>query len=211
MINGILFDLDGTLVDTNELIIDSFKYTFEVLKKETPSREEIISCFGEPIYESMGKYFDDVEEAVRTYREYNLKYHDERISYFKGAKELLSILKNRGYKLAIVTSKNRSTALRALEILGLYDYFDAFVTSDDVNTHKPDPEPVLKACKLLNLSPKETIMVGDSIYDIISGRNAGSKTCGVLYSFMKEDLLKAKADNYVEHLLDIIYIINKNN
>ena len=209
MINAILFDLDGTLVDTNELIIDSFIYTFKVLKKDVPSREEIISCFGEPIFESMGKYFEDVNEAVKTYREFNLKYHDERISSYKGAKELLSILKNRGFKLAIVTSKNRSTALRALELLGLIDYFDSFVTSDDVDIHKPDPEPVLKACELLEISPKEAIMIGDSIYDIMSGRDAGSKTCGVLYSFMKKELLEVNADYYIEDLLELINIINK--
>lgn len=209
MINAILFDLDGTLVDTNELIIDSFKYTFEVLNKDIPSREEIINCFGEPIYKSMGKFFEDVEEAIRIYREHNLKYHDDRISAYEGAKEVLAILKNRGFKLAIVTSKNRSTALRALEILGLIEYFDFFVCSDDITVHKPHPDPVLKACEGLNVSPKEAIMVGDSIYDIISGRDAGTKTCGVLYSFMKEDLLNIKADYYIENLLDIVNIVNK--
>ena len=207
MLNAVLFDLDGTLIDTNELIIDSFKHTFEVLKKPVPTREKIISCFGEPLYETMNKFFDDADEAVEIYREFNLKYHDDRISSYKNASEMLENLKNKGYKLAIVTSKNRSTALRGLKYLKILDYFEVLVSSDEVENHKPHPEPVLKACEILEVSPKNSIMVGDSIYDIMSGRNAGSKTCGVCYSFMKDKLLEMKADYYIEALIEILDIV----
>ena len=120
---------------------------------------------------------------------------------------MLENLKNKGYKLAIVTSKNRSTALRGLKYLKILDYFEVLVSSDEVENHKPHPEPVLKACEILEVSPKNSIMVGDSIYDIMSGRNAGSKTCGVCYSFMKDKLLEMKADYYIEDLIEILDIV----
>lgn len=207
MFNAVLFDLDGTLVNTNELIIDSFKYTFEVLRKPVPTRNEIINCFGEPLHETMKKFFDNVDEAVRIYREFNLKHHDEKISPYDNTNMVLETLKNKGYKLAVVTSKNRSTSIRGLKFFNLLNYFDTLITSDDVENHKPHPEPVLKACEILNVDPNNAIMIGDSIYDIISGKKAGSKTCGVNYSFMKEKLLEVKADYYIDNLTKILDIV----
>lgn len=210
MLKAVLFDLDGTLINTNELIIDSFKHTFKVLKNIEPDRDEVISWFGEPLFRTMGKFFDDVDEAISVYREYNLKYHDERISLYNNTKEMLIALKDRGYKLGIVTSKNKCTAIKGLKFLGIYEYFDEMITSDDVDNHKPHKEPVLKACNLLGVFPEESIMVGDSMYDIVSGRSAGSKTCGVLFSLMKDKLLDEKADYYVSDLIEIVDIVDKN-
>lgn len=207
MFNAVLFDLDGTLVNTNELIIDSFKYTFEVLRKPVPTRNEIINCFGEPLHETMKKFFDNVDEAVDIYRKFNLKYHDEKISSYGNVDEVLKTLKNKGYKLAVVTSKNRSTSIRGLKFFNLLNYFDILITSDEVENHKPHAEPVLKACEILNVKPSNAIMIGDSIYDIISGRNAGSKTCGVNYSFMREKLLEVNADYYINDLIEILDIV----
>lgn len=207
MFSAILFDLDGTLVNTNDLIIDSFRYTFEVLRKPVPTKNEIINCFGEPLHETMKKFFDDVDEAVKIYREFNLKYHDEKISPYENVEKVLKTLKNEGYKLAVVTSKNRSTSIRGLKFFNLLNYFDVLITSDEVENHKPHSEPVLKACGILNVDPSNAIMVGDSIYDIISGRNAGSKTCGVNYSFMREKLLEMKADYYIDNLIEILDIV----
>lgn len=207
MIKAVLFDLDGTLINTNELIIESFEHTFEILKNEYPDRNEIISWFGEPLFVTMSKFFDNVDEAVDVYRKFNLKYHDERISIYDNTQKMLGELNKRGCKAGIVTSKNKSTALRALELLEIKDYFNVIVTSDDVKNHKPHKEPVLSACNSLSVSPEEALMVGDSIYDIISGRDAGSKTCGVLYSFMKDKILEMNADYYIENLIEILDII----
>lgn len=210
MLNAVLFDLDGTLIDTNELIIDSFKYTFDTLDKPLPSRQEIIGWFGEPLTVTMSNFFDDVNEAIRIYREFNLKYHDERIDLYNNVEKTLHDLKQRGYKLGVVTSKNKSTACRGLEHFNILEYFDVLISSDDVKNHKPHEEPVLSACNILNINPEESIMIGDSIYDIISGKNAGSKTCGVLYSFMKDELLNIKADYYISDLSEILDIVSNN-
>lgn len=207
MFEAILFDLDGTIINTNELIIDSFKHTFEVLKKPIPTRSEIIDCFGEPLEKTMKKFFDNVEEASKIYRAHNLKHHDENIFLFNNVEKVLKTLKERGFKLAIVTSKNRITSVMGLNRFEIFNYFDVLITSDEVENHKPHPEPVLMACKYLKVLPERAIMIGDSVYDIISGRNAGSKTCGVMYSFMKEKILKENADYYVDDLIEIFDII----
>lgn len=210
MINAILFDLDGTLIDTNELIIESFMYTFKILGKPTPSRDEIINCFGEYLSHTMGKFFPDkIEEAIKIYREFNLKYHNEKVSTYKNAHELLKILKNRNYRLGIVTSKSRMPALKGLEHLNLKKYFDVLIAGDDVVNHKPHEEPILNACRELCVSPSECIMIGDSIYDIESGKRAGTKTCGVLYSFMKDKLIKSNADFYIHDLIEVLDVIRK--
>lgn len=209
MVKAVLFDLDGTILDTNELIIESFTYTFEKLNRDIPTRNDIILFFGEPLNKTMGRFFENVDEAISIYRGYNLAHHDERIILYKNTEQMLKTLKNMGIEMYIVTSKNMSTAERGLKYFGINEYFKGIVASDTVKNHKPHPEPVLKACKSLNVNPSEAIMVGDSIYDIISGREAGSKTCGVLYSFMKDSILKEKADYYVEDLMEIIDIVKK--
>lgn len=212
MVRAILFDLDGTLIDTNELIIESFMYTFNILGKSSPSRDEIINCFGEYLSYTMSKFFGDeneINEAIRIYREFNLKYHNEKVSAYKNAHELVKILKNRDYKLGVVTSKSRISAVRGLEHFDLKKYFDVIVAGDDVKNHKPHEEPILSACAYLKVSPSECIMVGDSVYDIQSGKRAGTKTCGVLYSFMKDKLLKAEADYYIGDLIEVLDFIRK--
>ncbi len=207
MIKAVLFDLDGTLIDTNELIISSFNHTFKTLKNEDKTREEVISWFGEPLHITMGKFFSDTDKAISTYRDYNLKNHNERISLYDNTKEMLDELKKLSLKIGIVTSKNKTTAIRGIEFLGIKDYFDVMITSDDVKNHKPHKEPVLKALEVLNINPSNSLMVGDSIYDIMSGKDAGSKTCGVMFSLMKEKLLDIKADYYVENLIEILDIV----
>ena len=211
MLTTILFDLDGTLIDTNELIIDSFNNTFKLMGKPVPQRNEIIYCFGEPLNRTMSKFFDDVDKAIEIYREFNFKHHDNRISLYENTEKLLKSLKEDNFKLGIVTSKNKVPALRGLEILNIFEYFDVIIAGDDVKKHKPDPEPVVKACEFLGVSPTEAMMVGDTIYDIMSGREAGSKTCGVLYSFMKDKLLECDSDYYIENLIEILEILKKEN
>lgn len=208
MLNAVLFDLDGTLIDTNELIIDSFKHTFKVFSKPEPDRETIIEWFGEPLAFTISNFFDNVNEAIQVYRDFNLKYHDERISIYNNVEMILKTLKEDGYKLGVVTSKNKSTAFKGLNRFNISHYFDVLIGSDDVKNHKPHEEPILNACKFLNVKPSESIMIGDSIYDIISGRNAGTKTCGVLYSFMKDKLVNVNADYYISDLIELVDIVS---
>lgn len=209
MIKGILFDLDGTLINTNMLIINSFKYVFKENLDLIVEDNEIVQYFGEPLAYTMAKYTKDrVEELVEKYVEYSLSIHDEYTESFKGVEEGLIILREKGYKLAIVTSKRRTTALRGLRLFDLEKYFEVIVSPEDTEKHKPEGEPVLKACELLNLKPEEVVMVGDSHNDILCGKNAGSKTCLVKYTALPlEKLLEHKPDYVIDSVEEILNII----
>lgn len=182
-INTVLFDLDGTLINTNDVIIQSFQHTFRTVLGHEKPVEEIISTFGEPLALTMKKMLDiDPNEAVEIYRDFHYKHFEELITIFPGIPELVKELKRRGFRLGIVTSRLRRTTMQALEYFGLDQYFDYVLTADDTDKHKPDPTPVLMTLEKLQAKPDEAIMVGDSIFDILSARNAGVKSVLVGWS-----------------------------
>lgn len=211
MIKAVLFDLDGTLLDTNDLIYDSFCTAFkEVLNMELP-KEEITLLYGKPLKTSLTKYTDDeklLECLVSTYRSYNVKHHDDMCKPFEGVKELLISLKDKGIKLGIVTSKRKELAIKGLELGKIMDYMNVIVSPEDTIKHKPEGEPVLKACEILNISPKEAIMVGDSPYDLLSGKAAGCFTCGVEYTALElKELAKVEPSYMIKNPLEILELI----
>lgn len=208
MIKGILFDLDGTLINTNNLIIDSFQYALKKhLNIEVPI-EDIVTTFGEPLDEAMAK-FDKVngDLLVSIYREYNETNHDKLATKFEGVEAGLRALKALGIKLAIVTSKRRTLADRGLKLINIHDYMDVIVTPEDTDNHKPQGEPAEKACQLLGILPEEAIMVGDSHNDILCGRNAGCGTCLVKYTALPmEKLMEYKPDYVIDKIEDLVSI-----
>ncbi|MDF2963058.1 MAG: pyrophosphatase PpaX, partial [Paenibacillus sp.] len=147
MIHTVLFDLDGTIIDTNELIIQSFLHTFEGLTPEPLTREHIIPNMGRSLVDQM-KFFsgrDSVDDLVLKYRTFNIAKHDELVIEFPGVRETLGKLHAAGIKMGIVTSKVRITTEMGLKLCGMYDYFDTIVTVQDVEQPKPDPEGIRKA------------------------------------------------------------------
>ena len=210
MIKAVLFDLDGTLLDTNELIYTSFLKTFKDKLNIELKKEEVTEFFGIPLGDPFKKYTnsDNVDELVSYYREYNESIHDKMCFAFEGVKELLVGLKEKGIKIAIVTSKRRELAERGMKIAGIYDFMDVIITPESTIKHKPNGEPALKACSDLGIDPSEAIMVGDSPFDIHCGKNAGCKTCGVNYTFIDLKVLKAsEPDYFVDKPLDILNLI----
>lgn len=209
MIKAILFDFDGTLVDTNDLIIKSFKHTFRKHLDLEVDEKEIVNFFGEPLAASFKPYGEEnTEEMIKTYRRFNEKNHDALAKGFEGIENALEELKNSGVKLAVVTSKRRLLAERGLELFNLKKYFNVIVTPEDTLLHKPNGEPALKACELLMVNPSETIMVGDSHNDILCGQNAGTKTCVVEYTVLAmDDLKKYNPDYIVKDIKELISII----
>ena len=213
MIKAILFDLDGTLIDTNDLIIKSFKHAFRTHLNIEVDEKVIVNFFGEPLDLSFKTYDEEnVDTMVNIYREFNEKNHDELAKSFEGIEEALKGLKEIGVKIAVVTSKRRLLAERGLKLFKLKEYFDVIVTPEDTLLHKPNGEPVAKACQLLDIKTSEAIMVGDSHNDILCGRNAGSKTCLVKYTALAiEDLNKYNPDYVVEDLVELVNIVSKEN
>jgi len=210
MIKLCLFDLDGTVADTNALIFDSFRHTFTHYGLENVTDEEIYSFFGEPLFKSMERYagVEDAPNFVQVYREYNELKHDDMILSFPNVDEVLTELKKLGIKLGIVTSKRSEMAMRSIERLGLTKYFDLIVTPEDTVRHKPEKDPVEFAVNHFGLKPSETIMVGDSPYDLMSGKAAGTFTCGVTYTKIAvQKLLDVEPTFMIDNLKELISAI----
>lgn len=194
----VLFDLDGTLLDSVPLIIDSFEHTFATCGLPVPPRARLLTGVGIPLGPHFSRYCDDaavVARLVAVYREFNLAHHDARIRAFPGVPAMLDTLRANTVALGVVTSKNRSTTERGLELTGLAGYVDALVTSDDVTHPKPHPEPVLRALGLLSAEAADAVFVGDSLHDLHAGRAAGVRTGAALWGpFTQHDLQPGAPD-----------------
>jgi pyrophosphatase PpaX len=213
MIKAILFDLDGTLINTNHLIMESFKHAFKTYLNIEVAESEIVKFFGEPLERSMGKFGEENKPGLlTTFKEFNEKMHDVLAKEYEGVEEALHELKSNEIKLGVVTSKRRIMAYRSLKLIRAFDYMDVIITPEDTGNHKPHPEPILKACEALGVEPEESLMVGDSIYDIQCGVNAGSATCAVTYTeFSMEEINKLEPDYFVDNLSELLEILNSHN
>ncbi|WP_053955806.1 pyrophosphatase PpaX [Inediibacterium massiliense] len=208
-IKNILFDLDGTLLDTNELIIQSFQYTYKThLKKDVP-KEEIIKSFGEILKVTLDREFKDLSDvALKTYRDFQFSRFDDYITMHQGVKEGLKRLYDDGYHLGVVTSRLNESAKRGLDLFHLTDYFDVIIGADDTTIHKPDPTPALLALEKIGGQVEESMIVGDSPYDILCGKNAGMISVAVGWSALPRDMyMKHDPDHVVESMEELIDII----
>lgn len=209
MIKAVLFDLDGTLINTNNLIIKSFNHTFKKHLNKTLDEKKIVMFFGEPLKETLARYDrENVDALLKTYMEYNEVKHDELTKSFEGVEDAIKSIKERDIKVGVVTSKRRVMALKGLQLFGLDKLMDVIITPEDTKLHKPNGEPVLKACEVLKISPEEAIMVGDSYYDILCGKNAGAKACLVKYTALPiEEILKYDPDYTIDSIRELVEFI----
>ena len=204
----ILFDLDGTLIDTNQLIIDSFKHTYKTHLSRDIEEKEIQQYFGEPLITTLRRYSPEkAEELYDTYIRYNESVHDSSVNLCCDIQECLEQLKEMGCVLAVVTSKRYKMAHRGLELFGITKHFSTLVTVDDTENHKPHPEPVLRALEKLGAAADEAIMVGDSIFDIQCAHNAGVKAIQVTWGAALDQQQQEKPDYLVDNALEIVDIV----
>jgi pyrophosphatase PpaX len=206
----VLFDLDGTLIDSGEIILSSFRHaTRTVLEREVPDEVLAAAIGGSNIYEQMRAFDEErANELVRVYREHNEPLHDDLVA-FEGIERLLERLKSEGRRLGIVTAKRRRTVDLAFGMLPLERFFEAVVTAERTERHKPHPEPVLAALEELGSKAEEAAFVGDSPFDMGAGKAAGVFTVAVSWGKIHpvERLLEAGADTVVnspEELLDVL-------
>jgi pyrophosphatase PpaX len=203
---AVLFDLDGTILDTNELIIRSFLHALRGVVPPEFGREHIIPHMGQPLVEQMRRFTgrDHVDDLIKAYREYNLREHDSLVTAFPHVAEVLERLKRAGLKIGVVTTKLQMTAMRGMKLAGIDGFMDAVVAFDDVTHPKPHPEPVLKALERLSVRPEETLMVGDSPVDMQSAAAAGAVPVGVAWSLKGERaLLEAGARHIIRDMRDL--------
>lgn len=178
MINTVLWDFDGTLLDTNDVILESWQHTYEHYYGRRMPVEHITRCFGEPLLVTMAREFPDVppKDSAEVYREYQKDIAYTWARSIPGVFELVEYLRDKGYKQCIVTSRTTESTLRYLELFKKGYLFDGMVTCDDTEKHKPEPEPILLGLEKMECSKEEAIMVGDGVFDIKCANNAGVKS-----------------------------------
>ncbi|MEW9702243.1 pyrophosphatase PpaX [Paenibacillus sp. SI8] len=210
MIQTVLFDLDGTIVDTNELIVQSFLHTFEDQTSNPLTREIIIPNMGRSLVEQM-KLFSgqtEVEHLIQKYRTFNLSKHDELVKEFPHVHQVMAALHKKGLKIGIVTSKIRQTTLMGLKLCGLDPFVSTIVTVEDVKEAKPNPEGILAALETLGGKKEEAVMVGDSHYDIQAAQNAGVTSVGVSWSWKGRSYLEDyQPDHIIDDMLELLPIV----
>lgn len=211
-----LFDLDGTIIDSIELILRSYRHTMELHRcnEPQPGDDVWLAGLGTPLWAQFGQITEDKEEIermVQTYRTYNLTHHDALVKPYEGVVDEIRRIKGAGMRMGVVTSKLRDGAMRGIRISGLDEVFDIVVGCDDVTHPKPHPEPVLKAVEELGVSKHETVFVGDSRHDMECGRAAGVKTAAVLWGpFDRAHLADLKPDYWLEKPVDLRRLTTEN-
>jgi pyrophosphatase PpaX len=199
---AVVFDLDGTIVDSVELIIVSFQHAIrEVLGREA-SREESIANVGRPLREQMVMLSPEhADELVAVYREFNHREHDRMLTLYDGILNLLHALQVGGVKLGLVTSKSRYTTQMAFDLTGIESYFDEAICADESPRNKPSPDPILLCLERLGVSPVDAAYVGDSPSDIQAAIAAGVHAIGVTWGVFSEEALVAEKPDRLVHTI----------
>ena len=193
----VVFDMDGTLTNTNALIFHSFNHLAEEYLGKHLTPEEIIAFFGPPEEGAVEKMLgaDFLPEAMKKYYAFYSDKHDEFASLHEGMREVLEFLKQHGIARGLFTGKGRQATEISLEKFGIADLFDAVITGDDVAEYKPSGDGLRRIMQRLAVRPEETLMVGDAVGDIVAARDAGVAIASVLWdSYGKRDVLKMDSD-----------------
>jgi pyrophosphatase PpaX len=212
-IRTVLFDLDGTLIDSVRLILDSYHHTLAAHGLPPRTDDEWLAGVGTPLTAQFAAWGDDpdtLQALIATYRDYNLKHHDRMVTVYPGVVDVVQALKADGVATGLVTSKNRTGAVRGLTLVRLEALMDVLVCADEVENPKPHPEPVEKAVRLLGADPRSTVYVGDSIHDMHSGRAAGVRTAAVLWGpFGRSHLEGAQPDYWLERPEELLALVRE--
>lgn len=205
-IRMVLFDLDGTLLNTIPLIMESYRHTLRLALNREVRDDEVRPHLGKTLLESL-EIFCPGQSAKwsAVYREHNLARHDEVVRPFPGAVELVRSLHERGYPMGIVSSKARRTVQKGLDLAGLTPMFDVVVGMEDTPLHKPNPDPIILALRDFPYRGREVLMVGDSPSDIRAARLAGVLGAGALWGpFLPAELQAEDPDILLREPLELL-------
>jgi pyrophosphatase PpaX len=208
-ITTILFDIDGTVLDTSEFILQATEYALSSLGYPVPDRSVINKEVGIPFpqyYIDLCGSDEHIDKLIEKHREFqHSNYNLSKL--FPKAFDTLTGLKQKGYKLGAVTSRSNKTSHQTLVNAGIFDLFDIVISFEDAKKLKPNPEPLLKALENLNELPEKAVMIGDSHLDVEAGKNAGTKTIRAAYGFHKDNLHNPDPDFIVEDIGDLLNIL----
>jgi pyrophosphatase PpaX len=209
---AVLFDLDGTLIDTIDLLLECARHTFEG-RSPAPTDEEWIAGIGTPLRKQFAAYTtsdDEIEALTHRYRTYQREHHDRLTSAFPGVLEVLDELEKQGHPMGIVTSKSNEMMDRGLEWVGIMRHMRTRIGMDNAKRHKPDPHPVQAALEELSYSPEEAVFLGDSPHDIASGNAAGVISIAALWGpFTREQLEPYHPTHYLRRITDLPRLVDE--
>lgn len=210
-VKALLFDFDGTLLNTNDLIIQTFMHVLEERFPGQYSPKDCIKFIGPSLKETFEQITpNEVDQMIYNYRKWNHEHHDELATEFEGVTETLQQLYDLGIRMVIVSTKQRETIERGLQLMGAAHFFEFWIGIDDVEHVKPHPEPVLKAIEKLGVAKEDVLMIGDNYHDIEAGKNAGVKTAGVAWSIKGEAFLrKYNPDYMLQRMEDLLPIVKE--
>jgi HAD superfamily hydrolase (TIGR01549 family) len=204
-----LFDADGTLIDTTELIWRCFENTAQFTGHAPIGRETTLKHIGLTLRDQMTIHFGKLDDAeydkYRTiHMDYQMSVYSQYLKLFPGVMETLDTLKKNGKKLAIVTSRFRNSLDVYLRDTGIYGFFDVIISPESTKHHKPHPEPVIKALQELNALKPETLFIGDATFDIECGTDAGIDTAFVRWSINDQASLKKMPIWFIDEMAELI-------
>ena len=207
----VLYDFDGTLLDTVPVIMESFRIAFMEVTGHEEDKDYLLSTIGLPLAKAFAHYEPDVQKALtESYTLANRRLIKTAVRSFEGVEEGLSALKRMGVRQGVVTSKQREPAIISMRQFGLDVYFDTIVTREDTSVHKPNPEPLFLGMKNLGIEDVSRVLyVGDSVHDLRCATNAGMDSAAVNWTYMpKEDLAAEKPKYWLERLTDLSCILS---
>jgi len=197
--DGVIFDIDGTLTSTNELIFSSFNHITKKYLNKAMTNDEIIALFGPTEDKIIADWFGaDSEKVSRDYYDFYETNH-AMAAIYPGMKELLNFLKEKKVLLSIYTGKGREASLITLKKLEIYNFFDLIITGSDVKIHKPSPEGIEIFLNKYSLDKEKVLMVGDAPADIKAARAAGVQVASVVWDSYAYDKVLAMESDFVFH------------
>ena len=204
----VLFDLDGTVIDTGSIILASMRHAAETVIGGTYTDEQLMAAVGGPGLEAQMRALDPerVDELVRVYRAHNEPLH-QTISVFEGMPAALDELRDRGHRLGIVTAKRRATVDLAFARVPIEHLFETVVGGDETERHKPDPQPLQLALERLGASPDQAAYVGDSPFDMQAAKAAGCFAIGVSWGRIHTAEKLADADVVIHHAGELLELV----
>ena len=209
---AVLFDLDGTLVDSIELLLESARHTFDG-RDRRPTDAQWIAGLGTPLQAQIRDYVDtdeELEQLRSRYRVFQREHHDRLMREYTGVEDTLAELERLGHPMGVVTSKSNEMMDRALSYLRLDRFMRTKIGQDSCLIHKPDPFPVRLALQELGYEPDEAVFVGDSPHDIASGNAAGVVSVAALWGpFTKEQLEPSAPRHYLETITGLPLLLDR--
>jgi HAD superfamily hydrolase (TIGR01549 family) len=209
MYKAFLFDMDGTIVDTFDLIYESFNAALlENNKKTLTKRDFDKKLFGKPVDSTLHRLvgtttLEETRDILKSFEKYWLR-NLHKVKVFKNVPLTLDTLKSKGYKLGVVSTSPRDVISETLRQTGIYDYFDVLIGEEDAEQKKPHHEPVTNALRVLRLKARDAVFVGDTVYDIRAGKSAGCRTVFLLNKYNEEVLDKEKPDRVIKDVSELI-------